>query len=84
MNENLDLVEILKDCPEETKLYSPALGEVEFVKIVYEDSYYPIRVIGERGNASFTSQGKFFNIEQGECLLFPSKEQRDWSKFKVK
>ena len=82
MNDNLNLVEILKDCPEGTKLYSPALGEVEFVKIVDEDEYYPIRVIGENGNASFTSQGKLFNIQQGECLLFPSKEQRDWSKFK--
>ena len=82
MNENLNLVEILKDYPEGTKLYSPALGEVEFVKIVDEDGYYPIRVIGENGNASFTSQGKLFNIQQGECLLFPSREQRDWSRFK--
>ena len=82
MNENLNLIEILKDCPEGTKLYSPVLGEVEFVKIVDEDGYYPIRVIGENGNASFTSQGKLFNIQQGECLLFPSREQRDWSKFK--
>ena len=83
MNENLNLVEILKDCSEGTQLYSPALGEVEFVIIVYEDGYYPIRVIGENGNASFASQGKIFNIQQGECLLFPSKEQRDWSKFNV-
>ena len=84
MNENLNLVEILKDCPEGTKLFSPLLGEVEFVKIVYEDGYYPIRVMGENDIISFTSQGKLYDIEQGECLLFPSKEQRDWSKFKTK
>ena len=82
MNENLDLVKILKDCKCGTKLYSPALGEVEFVKIVYEDGYYPIRVMGEHDITSFTSQGKLYDIKQGECLLFPSKEQRDWSKFK--
>ena len=29
MNENLNLVEILKDCPKGTKLYSSVLGEVE-------------------------------------------------------
>lgn len=81
MNEKLNLVEILEECPKGTKLYSSVLGEVEFVKIVDEDGYYHIRVIGENGNASFTSQGKLFNIQQGECLLFPSKHQRDWSKF---
>ena len=42
MNENLNLVEILKDCPSGTKLYSPALGEVDFVDIL-EDCTYNIR-----------------------------------------
>ena len=35
MNENLNLVEILKYCPKGTKLYSPALGEVYFAAINY-------------------------------------------------
>ena len=84
MNENLNLVEILKDCPKGTKLYSPIQGEVNFVKIDIMDSKYPIKVETEYGIFSFTSQGKFYNLSQGECVLFPSKEQRDWSKFKVK
>ena len=29
MNENLNLIAILKDCPKGTKLYSTVLGEVE-------------------------------------------------------
>ena len=33
MNENLNLVEILKDCPKGTKLYSPIFGEVKFEEI---------------------------------------------------
>ena len=37
MNENLNLVEILKDCPEGTKLYSPIIGEVEFKRIKYSE-----------------------------------------------
>ena len=82
MNENLNLVEILKDCPEGTKLYSPALGEVEFVRISDDDISFPIRVRVRYGMYTFSSQGRFCNIEQGECLLFPSKEQRDWDKFK--
>ena len=34
MNENLNLVEILKDAPKGTKLWSPICGYCEFLKIV--------------------------------------------------
>ena len=84
MNENLNLVEILKDCPKGTKLYSTVSGEVNFVKITNTGDEYPIKVEAEYGIFSFTSQGKLNNINRGECILFPSKEQRDWSKFKPK
>ena len=83
MNENLNLVEILKDCPEGTKLYSPIIGEVEFKRIKYCE--YPIVTRCKNGNRilSFTKEGLFF--PEGECImLFPSKDQRDWSKFKIK
>ena len=83
MNENLNLVEILKDCPEGTKLYSPVFGEVEFESI--NDIIGPIVVTTNTGNAEcFTADGKMHTYYNGECLLFPSKEQRDWSKFKPK
>ena len=86
MNENLNLVEILKDCPEGTKLYSPIIGEVEFKRIKYCE--YPIVTRCKNGNRilSFTKDGLFFpEGVQGECImLFPSKNQRDWSKFKIK
>ena len=84
MNENLNLVEILKDCPEGTKLYSPIIGEVVFKRI--KDCEYPeYPIVTRRGNRilSFTKEGLFFPA--GECImLFPSKDQRDWSKFKIK
>ena len=84
MNENLNLVEIFKDCREGTKLYSQVLGEVDFVRISNDDISFPIRVRVRYGMYTFSSQGRFCNIEQGECLLFPSKDQRDWSKFNPK
>ena len=83
MNENLNLVEILKDCPVGTKLYSPIIGEVEFKRIKYSE--YPIVTCSKNGNRIllFTKEGLFFS--EGECImLFPSKNQRDWSKFNVK
>ena len=81
MNENINLAKILKYCLKGTKLYSPALGEVAFAAINNNDSSYPIVVKTEDGTFCFTKQGKLYNIKQSECLLFPSREQRDWSKF---
>ena len=81
MNENIDLTKILKDCPKGTKLYSLVHGEVEFLKI--EPGFtYPI-VIKPKNNINerIHSNGKLYNNYDGECILFPSKEQRDWSKF---
>ena len=91
MNENLNLVEILKDCPKGTKLYSPLFGEVEFEKI--KDGIYPIAVKTKTNPIegecieqirTFSSSGILCLSFNGECVLFPSKDQRDWSKFRPK
>ena len=85
MNENLNLVEILKDCPKGTKLYSSVFGEVELDHIDTSANYpIIIRLKGEEGHESITSEGKMFADYDGECVLFPSREERDWSKFKPK
>ena len=78
----LDLVEILKNCPKGTKLYSTIHGEVT-LNYVSTDVNYPINVIWREGTASFTRYGRYAIKSDGECILFPSKDQRDWSKFKV-
>ena len=104
MNENLNLVEILKDCPKGTKLYSTAYGDVELVNVSQDKgTLYPI-VIKIPSNStdtftcersfdkddtstherSFDKNGRIFADYSGECLLFPSRNQRDWSKFKIK
>lgn len=80
MNENLNLVEILKDCPKGTKLYSTMFGEVDFDSIE-NNSTYPIIIKSKHyGIDRLSIDGKRF-VDCGECALFPSKEQRDWSKF---
>lgn len=82
MNENIDLTRILEGCPEGTKLYSSIFGEVVFIRIDRENPSYPIliKVSFEPKWRNLTKQGKFY-AAVGECTLFPSKEQRDWSKF---
>lgn len=84
MNENLNLVEILKDCPKGTKLYSTVYGYVTLVE-VQNSGRFPIKYMKRDGiYNSVTAQGLFSLECEGECVLFPSKDQRDWSKFKVK
>ena len=81
--QKLNLCEILKDCPKGTKLYSTVLGYVIFQGIV-EGAVYPIVVSCENGvNEDFTADGKMFIDFDGECTLFPSKEQRRWADFIV-
>ena len=81
MDKNINLVEILKDCPQGTKFYSTMFGEVVFYKIKKE-SNYPIICIKTDGNyCEITSDGRYYENWDGECTLFPSKDQRDWSKF---
>ena len=84
MNENIDLTKILKGCPKGTKFYSTIYGDVTLFDID-TSGFYPIRLSGivddEECNLIFaTEDGKcLYGI--GKCTLFPSKDQRDWSKF---
>ena len=86
MNENLNLVEILKDCPKGTKFYSPIYGDVELIRVrKNDDGDYPIEVKASDGSIdNFAKDGRTYIGFDGECMLFPRKDQLDWSKFNVK
>lgn len=78
--EKINIAELLKDCPKGTKLYSPLVGECtleythgELKKILISTS--------DGTTLTFNNNGTYFQIGNSECLLFPSKDQRDWSKF---
>ncbi len=84
MNENLNLIELLKDCPIGTKLYSTIYGDVKF-ELIDEHKPHPIITrVDDDLKVCFTADGKMYSFYDGECILFPSREQRDWSKFKPK
>ena len=89
MNENIDLTKILKDCPKGTKLYSHIFGEVIFERIADKSDIYPIKAkyysakYHRIDEVSFTKEGLFLNMTDTECILFCSRDQRDWSKFKA-
>ena len=97
MNENIDLTKILKDCPIGWKLWSSVYGDVEFMEIyrkpvlrtrenewlgqVIHDCNHPVRFWTTNGiEHCVSSRGEMIK-GRGECTLFPSRENRDWSKF---
>ena len=82
MNENIDLTKILENCPKGTKFYSTIFGEVEFLGFC-NDKGYAVTIKRNCSIANITKDGRYISYFNGECTLFPSKDQRDWSKFKA-
>ena len=79
----MNIAEILKYCPEGTKLYSLVDGEVT-LKRIEDYAQYSIEVItNDHKSNLYTKDGLFYHNSLGECVLFPSKDQRDWSKFRI-
>lgn len=88
MNENLDLTKILKGCPKGTEFYHAGYGRVWLARIFSdtENIVYPIVLSFSKksphlNNVCVTAKGTLDYGHEGECLLLPSKDQRDWSKF---
>lgn len=83
MNKNLDLTEILKDCPIGTKFYSSYLGKDVFFTGInnnyIECEYLPQIDSPFNSMIQFRKEGSLY--KGGECMLFPSKDQRDWFKW---
>ena len=73
----INLIEKLKDCPKGTKLYSPLFGECSLYNVNSR-----IELLDSKNNKVWLYyNGKYCQTYDGECMLFPSKENRDWSKF---
>lgn len=82
----INLVNILKHCPEGTKLYSPIFGEVTFKGISSSKNILckATKYNGEIITVAFTRLGRSScNFPNAEYILFPSKDQRDWNKFQI-
>ena len=84
-NDELNLVEILKNVPKGTKLWSPICGELELLDVYDTDKTFPIVCVGIDDGLewSFKADGAYTENTGVECLLFPSKDNRDWKTFNV-
>ena len=77
METKINIAEILKNVPIGTKLYSPLFGNVY---LIYIGEMF-ITVRHHSTTANFYHNGRLYNYEGTEPMLFPSREMRDWSKF---
>nr|DAI06688.1 MAG TPA: hypothetical protein [Caudoviricetes sp.] len=83
MEEKINIAEILKDKPQGTKLYSSACGKCRLGEV--DDKSFKISFYNSKfgfmngGEGYLDKNGKLY--DDGECVVFPSKEMRDWSKF---
>ena len=82
MEVKISVAEILKDKPQGTKLYANAFGELSIEDICAEDEIGITLLSNVGDKLLFYNDGRF-NL-QGEPILVPSKEMRNWNKFSWK
>lgn len=81
MEAKINIAEILKDKPQGTKLYSRICGAVEFERVfaVYQKKSIVVKELNSGNQHRFWHDGNFFRA--GQCVLQPSEDMADWSKF---
>lgn len=83
METKINIAEILKNKPKGTKLYSSACGKCKLEEV--DDKSFKISFYNSKfgfmngGEGYLDKNGKLY--DDGECIVFPSKEMQDWSKF---
>ena len=83
MEEKINIAEILKDKLRGIKLYSMIHGKCSFGAVT--DEIFKINFctskfgLTQSGVCTLIKFGNMF--DDGECIIFPSKEMRDWHKF---
>lgn len=86
MKQKLNIAKILKNKPRGTKLYSMIHGKCNFEAVT--DEIFKINFctskfgLTQSGECTLIKFGNMY--DGGECIIFPSKEMRDWSKFSWK
>ena len=83
MEQKLNIAKILKNKPRGTKLYSMIHGKCSFEAVT--DEIFKINFctskfgLTQSGECTLIKFGNMY--DGGECIIFPSKEMRDWRKF---
>ena len=96
LSKKIDLLSILKKCLLGIELWSPLCGKCyyngyyESDKVLEDDDESEIHLVENPENIgkdfvgllSLCRTGQYY-FSKGECVLFPSEDQRDWTKFEI-
>ena len=75
----VDISKLLYKVPSGTTIYSPIWGDGTLYRV--DNGIINVRFKGENNHKHFDRYGRMG--ENGECVIFPSKECRDWYQFEV-
>lgn len=82
MENKINIVELLKDCPKGMELYCPVFGQCKLNRIYDINNKTCIEIIADNNEKIYCDKyGYCFYSLIREVILFPSKENRDWSTF---
>lgn len=81
--QELNLCEILKYCPQGETFWSPMLGDVKLYDINQEAKMVDVESeSGDTWDINADGTITFGNVTSPEIMLYPSREQRDWTTVK--
>lgn len=87
MENKTNIAELLKDAPTGIKLYSKTFGYVTFLHVEEWSAYELYGITCKKANGythTFYKDGRLSSAyEDGECVLFPSKECQTWENFEA-
>ena len=81
--QQLNLCEVLKHCPMGEPFWSPMYGDVKLYCIDQEEEKVVVTAVGNvHRNINSDGTTTIYGVTSPEVMLYPSREQRDWSKVK--
>ena len=76
----MNIVEIIKKAPKDHVYWCTLFGECK-VEIDDTDNVYPITIRLKNDMYFITADGRYHIKYNSECVLFPSRDNRDWEAF---
>lgn len=79
MSRSITIAELLRGYPKGTKLYSPVLGKLTLAGVSDTDKFPIVVTYADDRSAAFMADGRYVNVDDAECCIFPSYEIRNWN-----
>lgn len=84
MENKINIVELLKDCPTGMELDCTMYNKVTLLKVDTDDTLiFPITIVRQDGNLiKLTKYGQYANVDFAKCIIFP-KGKTTWEGFQI-